>query len=234
MSVIADGFQQAFQLIVSGDGEMLAIMFRSLTVSLSAVGLASLIGLPLAAWLCHVRLPGRRAFELIVFNLMSLPTVVIGLIVMLTLSRSGPLGSLGLIYTAKAMIIAQFILTLPIVVGLSYDLMRRNGKRVLELAVTLGAGSGKKTRLLLREFTPGLALSSITAFSRAIAEVGAVMIVGGNIRHHTRVLTTAITLNNSMGEYGMAIALGLILLVLAFGVNSAIYFLSGKHRENRT
>lgn len=234
MDTIAEGFRQAIALIASLDREVIEIVLRSLTVSLSAVLLASLVGLPLAGRLGQARFRGQRVVEVILFNLMSLPTVVIGLIVMLFLSRRGPLGALNLIYTTKAMIIAQFILTLPIVIGLGYELIRRDGKRVLELADTLGAGTVRKTVLLLREFRPGLAVCSITAFSRAIAEVGAVMIVGGNIRHHTRVLTTSISLNNSMGEYGMAIALGLILVVLAFIVNTAIYFLSGKHREHRT
>lgn len=233
MKTVVEGVNEAFRLIGALDPEVLEIVLRSLVVSFTAVFFSSLIGLPIAARFGQARFRGQRAIELILFNLMSMPTVVIGLVIMLLLSRRGPFGGLGLIYTTEAMIIAQFVLTLPIVIGLAYDQLRQNGARVLELATTLGAGKGRKTLLLLREFTPALAICSITAFSRAIAEVGAVMIVGGNIRHHTRVLTTAIALNNSMGEYGMAIALGLILIVLAFIVNSLIYLLSGKHREHR-
>lgn len=233
MNTIVDGVKEAFRLISALDLEVLEIVFRSLSVSLTAVFFSSLIGLPIAARLGQARFRGQRVVDLFLFNLMSMPTVVIGLVIMLLLSRRGPLGVLGLIYTTEAMIIAQFVLTLPIVIGLAYDQLRQNGPRVLELATTLGASKGSKTLLLLREFSPALAICSITAFSRAIAEVGAVMIVGGNIRNHTRVLTTAIALNNSMGEYGMAIALGLILILLAFIVNSMIYLLSGKHREYR-
>ena len=159
---------------------------------------------------------------------MSIPSVIVGLIVAILLSRRGPLGQFELLYTPKAMIIAQTLLVIPLILGLNYSLAKNRGKAIEKVAITLGAKRFDTILLIIRELRVDLMVNIVTAFSRAISEVGAVMIVGGNIKGHTRVITTTISMMNSMGDYPMAIALGIILLIISFIVNSILYTYSGE------
>ena len=156
---------------------------------------------------------------------MSIPSVIVGLIVAILLSRRGPFGHL---YTPKAMIIAQTLLVIPLILGLSYSLAKNRGSTIEKIGLTLGAKRLDTIILIIRELRVDLMVNVVTAFSRAISEVGAVMIVGGNIKGHTRVITTTISMMNSMGDYPMAIALGIILLIISFVINSILYTYSGE------
>ena len=219
-------FSEAARLIASLDAGLLEIVGLSLQVSLSAVAIAALIGLPLGAALALFRFPGRRAVALLFSALMGLPPVVLGLVVYLMLSRAGPLGVFGLLYTPAAMIIAQTLLVLPIVVALSRqaiaDLWRDYEEAMRSLVIT----GWRLVRTMLYEARHALLMVLLAAFGRAIAEVGAVMIVGGNIDHATRVMTTAIALETSKGNLALALALGGILLALALAVNVAAQLLA--------
>ena len=154
---------------------------------------------------------------------MSIPSVIVGLVVALLLARRGPLGFLGLLYTPKAMIIAQTILVIPLILGLTYSMAKNRGVAIHKVAKSLGGTRWDSVILIIRELRIDILVNLATSFSRAISEVGAVMIVGGNIRGQTRVITTTISMMNSMGEYPMAIALGTILLIISFGIHSIIY-----------
>ena len=225
---IAQGFKEAINLLISFDKEIYEIIFLSLFVSTSATIIASLIFIPMGIHLGIKDFKGKKAFSRILYNFMSIPSVVVGLLVAILLSRRGPLGHFDLMYTPKAMIIAQTLLVTPLILGFTYSLGKNRGKEVQKIGITLGAGKFDIIILIIRELKIDLIVNVVTAFSRAISEVGAVMIVGGNIKNRTRVITTAISMMNSMGEYPMAIALGLVLLIISFGINSLIYTYSGE------
>ncbi len=222
----AEAFWRAGQLVITLDPELLEIVLRSLYVSLTAVLMAAIIGLPVGALLALYRFPGRRTLVLLITALMGMPPVVLGLVVYLVLSRAGPLGVLGLLYTSTAMIIAQTLLVLPIVIALSHQVIADMWREYEETMRSLVIRGPRLVRTMLFEARHALATVILAGFGRAIAEVGAVMIVGGNIRHATRVMTTAIALETSKGELALALALGLILLVLALAVNLAVHGLS--------
>ncbi len=225
---IAQGFKEAINLLISFDKEIYEIIFLSLFVSTSATIIASLIFIPMGIHLGIKDFKGKKAFSRILYTFMSIPSVVVGLLVAILLSRRGPLGHFDLMYTPKAMIIAQTLLVTPLILGLTYSLGKNRGKEIQKIGITLGAGKFDIIILIIRELKIDLIVNVVTAFSRAISEVGAVMIVGGNIKNRTRVITTAISMMNSMGEYPMAIALGLVLLIISFGINSLIYTYSGE------
>ena len=225
---IAQGFKEAINLLISFDKEIYEIIFLSLFVSTSATIIASLIFIPMGIHLGIKDFKGKKAFSRILYTFMSIPSVVVGLLVAILLSRRGPLGHFDLMYTPKAMIIAQTLLVTPLILGLTYSLGKNRGKEIQKIGITLGAGKFDIIILIIRELKIDLIVNVVTAFSRAISEVGAVMIVGGNIKNRTRVITTAISMMNSMGEYPMAIALGLVLLIISFGINSLIYSYSGE------
>ncbi len=225
---IAQGFKEAINLLISFDKEIYEIIFLSLFVSTSATIIASLIFIPLGIHLGIKDFRGKRVLSRILYTLMSTPSVVVGLLVAILLSRRGPFGYLDLMYTPKAMIIAQTLLVSPLILGLTYSLSKNRGKEIQKIGITLGASKLDIIILVTRELKIDLIVNIVTAFSRAISEVGAVMIVGGNIKNKTRVITTAISMMNSMGEYPMAIALGLVLLIISFGINSLIYSYSGE------
>lgn len=225
---IAQGFKEAINLLISFDKEIYEIIFLSLFVSTSATIIASLIFIPMGIHLGIKDFRGKRVLSRILYTLMSTPSVVVGLLVAILLSRRGPFGYLDLMYTPKAMIIAQTLLVSPLILGLTYSLSKNRGKEIQKIGITLGAGKFDIIILIIRELKIDLIVNVVTAFSRAISEVGAVMIVGGNIKNKTRVITTAISMMNSMGEYPMAIALGLVLLIISFGINSLIYTYSGE------
>ncbi len=218
----AAAFSLAWQLLASADPALREIVLRSLAVSLSAVSLACVVALPLGAALAVTRGPGRTALVLLLNASMGLPPVVVGLLVYLLLSRSGPLGALGLLYTPSAMIIAQTVLVTPIVAALARQIIADLHAEYDEQLRSLGLTPLATMRTLLWDARFSLLTVALAGFGRAIAEVGAVIIVGGNINHVTRVMTTTIALETSRGNLGLALALGLILILLALLVNGAV------------
>jgi tungstate transport system permease protein len=213
----------ALGLIASGDPALMQIILLSLRVTLAAVAIACAIGLPLGAALALARFPGRGAV-IVVFNaLMGLPPVVAGLLVYLLLSRSGPLGGLALLFTPTAMILAQTVLILPIVISLTRSVVEDLWAEYREQLLSLGAGRWRAVPTLLWDGRVSLLTGVLAGFGRASAEVGAVLIVGGNIAGHTRTMTTAITLETSRGNLGLAVALGIILLALTLMLNAAAW-----------
>ena len=223
----------ALDLIARGESRLLDIVFLSLQVTLSAVALSALVGIPLGAALALFRFPGRASLVVLINAFMGLPPVVAGLLVYLALSRSGPLGTLGLLFTPEAMIIAQFILVLPIIAALSRQEVGYLWDEYAEQLRSLGAGPGRALPILLWDGRLGLLTSVVAGLGRANAEVGAVMIVGGNIDGITRVMTTAIALETSRGELSLALALGLILMTLSLALNAAVYILGRLARPDR-
>lgn len=227
MGIITDGFIQAISLIVSRDPEIVDIAMLSLQVSGVATILASAVGIPLGALIALNEFPGKRILNNIIYTFMGLPPVVIGLLVFLMVSRAGPLGSFGVLFTPTAMIMAQFLLVLPIVTGLTITATRAVDRSIIDTAVSMGADRFHTILVTLNEASQAIVVAVLAGFGRAIAEVGAVMIVGGDIRWSTRVLTTSIVLDTRMANYQKAIALGIILLVLSFTINMAVSLLQG-------
>lgn len=215
-------FGEAFRLIATLDADLAEIVGLSLRVSLSAVLAAGAIGLPIGAALAIARFPGRGGVVVGLNALMGLPPVVVGLLVYLLLSRSGPLGPLGLLYTPAAMVIAQMIIVVPIIAALTRQTIEDLKDEYDEQLRVLGVGPGGMIATLLWDARHSLLTALLAGFGRAIAEVGAVIIVGGNINHATRVMTTAIALETSRGDLALALGLGIILLILAFAVNSMV------------
>ena len=223
MDYILAGLKQALKLIFSTDSEFWGIVFLSLFVSISAVIIGMIVAIPIGTMLGLNKFKGEKVFARVIYTLMSTPTILIGLLVCILLSRRGPLGHLKLLYTPIAIIIAQTILVIPLIIGLTYDIVKTQGKEIKMLASTLGANKLQTVVLIIKELRYSLFINVVTAFSRAISEVGAVMMVGGNIKGQTRVMTTSISMFNSMGEYGMAIGLGLVLLIISLIINSIVY-----------
>jgi len=221
----ASAFAAAAGLIASLDSQLVEIVALSLRVSLSAVFVAAVIGLPLGAAVALFRFPGRTAVVVALNALMGLPPVVVGLIVYLLLSRAGPLGTLGLLFSPSAMIIAQVILVTPIVAALARQVIEDLWAEYEEQMRSLGAGPAQALPALLWDGRFSLVTAILAGFGRASAEVGAVMIVGGNIDHVTRVMTTAIALEVSKGDLALALGLGIILLTLSAAVNGAAFLL---------
>lgn len=222
MEFIFQGLNKALYLIFSGNAEICAIARLSLTVSLLATALAVLAGVPLGSWIAVKKFPLKKLLIALVNTGMGLPPVVAGLVVMLFLARSGPLGCLNWLYTPAGMILAQFVIALPIITALSVSAMQSVDPRFYQQVLTLGASDWQAIKVCLNEIRLTVLAAVIAGFGRLVAEVGAVMIVGGNIRHQTRMLTTATVMETNMGNFDMAIALGLILLTLGFIVNLAL------------
>lgn len=212
----------AWSLVVSADPALLEIVLLSLRVSISAALLACLIGLPLGALIAVTRFRGRNAALILLNALMGLPPVVVGLIVYLHLSRAGPLGFLGLLYTPAAMIIAQTLLITPIIAALSRQILEDLYGEYREQFLSLAVSRWQAVQAVIWDGRLALMTVALAGFGRAIAEVGAVMIVGGNIDHLTRVMTTAIALETSKGNLPLALALGMILMAIALGINAAV------------
>ena len=217
-SVLGD----AVALILSGDADLMEIIALSLRVTITAVIVACLIGLPLGAVVGAFCFPGRTLATVLLNSLMGLPPVVVGLIVYLALSASGPLGPLGLLYTPTAMVIAQTILVTPIVAALTRQVIEDLDREYSEQFRSLGVGPVTRIGALLWDARYSLLTVALAGFGRAVAEVGAVIIVGGNINHVTRVMTTTIALETSKGNLELALALGVVLLVIAVLVNAAV------------
>lgn len=228
MDYILEGFREALRLLTTFDREIYGIISLSLIVSTTATIVASLICIPVGIHLGIKNFRGKRAFSRILYTFMSIPSVIVGLIVAIILSRKGPFGRFDLLYTPKAMVIAQTLLVIPLILGLTYSLSKNRGKEIEKVGITLGGNKKDIIILVIRELRLDLMVNVVTAFSRAISEVGAVMIVGGNIKYRTRVITTTISMMKSMGDYPTAIALGLVLLMISFVINSVIYSHSGE------
>jgi tungstate transport system permease protein len=218
-------FMIAMGLILSGDPELWAIVLLSLKVSLMAVLIAAAIGMPLGAALAVGRFPGRRVVIVLLNALMGLPPVVVGLMVYLMLSRSGPLGVLQLLYTPTAMIIAQVVLVTPIIAALTRQTIETLDAEYAEQLRSLGLSRLGSVPTLLWDGRVALLTALLAGFGRAIAEVGAVIMVGGNINHVTRVMTTTIALETSKGNLALALALGAILIGIAVGVTALVSLL---------
>ncbi|TYC75630.1 ABC transporter permease subunit [Stappia sp. BW2] len=215
-------FAGAFGLVIALDPDLMEIIGLSMRVTLTAVFLACVIGLPLGAAVGTFNFPGRTLLAVILNALMGLPPVVVGLLVYLVLSASGPLGPLRLLYTPTAMIIAQMVLVTPIVAALTRQVIEDLNREYSEQFASLGVGAFDRLTAMLWDARYSLLTVALAGFGRAVAEVGAVIIVGGNINHVTRVMTTTIALETSKGNLQLALALGVILLMIAFAVNAGV------------
>ncbi len=222
MQNIGDALSLAVGLVLSGDPDLFRIVLLSLRVSLTATAIACIVGLTLGALVAISQFRGRNAVLIVMNALMGLPPVVVGLLVYLHLSRSGPLGFLGLLYTPTAMIVAQTILITPIVAALSRQVMEDLHTEYAEQFRSLCLTRVQTVQALLWDGRYSLLTVGLAGFGRAVAEVGAVIIVGGNIDHLTRVMTTAIALETSKGDLALALALGIILLTVSLVVNAAV------------
>ena len=234
MTDFGDAFAAAFALVGSLDPDLTEIVVLSLRVSIGAVAIGAIIGLPLGAAVALYRFPGRTVVVVALNALMGLPPVVVGLIVYLLLSRAGPFGVFGLLFTPTAMIVAQVVLVTPIIAALSRQVVEDLWVEYEEQLRSLGAGPGRALAALLWDGRFTLVTAVLAGFGRASAEVGAVMIVGGNIDHVTRVMTTAIALEVSKGDLALALGLGVILLVLSAGVNCAAYMIKETAQRQQT
>jgi tungstate transport system permease protein len=228
MDSIIEGFKRAFLLIFNLDTELLSIILLSLRVSGTALLIVSIIGLPLSALVSLKKFPAKGLFISVMNTLMGLPPVVVGLFVYIMLSRSGPIGFMGLLYTPSAMIIAQTILAFPIAVSLCHSAIISVNPIIKQASMTLGATPLQKSVTIIKEARYGIMSGMIAAFGRVMAEVGAILIVGGNIAGYTRVMTTTIALETDKGNFELAIALGIILLTISLVINSALHFVQRK------
>jgi tungstate transport system permease protein len=204
------------------------IALRSLEVTVSALVISAVIGIPCGAWLAFAQFPGKRFVTALIYTGMGLPPVIVGLVVYLLLSRSGPLGNLGWLFSVRAMVLAQTVIATPLVVGITMSSVLSVDPTLRAQLRTLGATPAQATRTILAEARVGVLVGLVAGFGSIISEVGAVMIVGGNIEGRTRVLTTAIVLETSRGNFDVALALGAILLALSFAANLAFVIGQGK------
>jgi tungstate transport system permease protein len=223
MDYIVNGFGEAFKLLFSFDKEIYSIILLTLFVTIMSTMIASMIAVPMGILVGTRNFRFKSALIRVLYTCMSMPPVIAGLFVFLLLSRRGPLGQLELLFTPTAMIIAQVLLVAPIIMGITYNNTRDKGPSIRQLAHTLGASKLQALSLLIFELRADILAAIVSGFGRAISEVGAVMLVGGNIKGHTRVMTTSIAMLQSMGDYTQAIAIGLVLLVIAFIINSILY-----------
>ena len=233
MSDLWLGLQQAIWLVFTLNSDLVEITLRSLQVTLSALLLASVLALPLAALLAVRRFLWRRSVIALLNALMGLPPVVVGLIVYVILSRSGPLGVLGLLFTPTAMVIAQVIIIVPLIASIAHQSLRDLWSDYHDLLISMNTTQRQRISTLLWDGRRALLTAALAGFGRAIGEVGAIMVVGGNIDHATRVLTTAIALETGKGQFAMALALGFVLIALALAVNLVIHWLGQTERGGR-
>lgn len=234
MEILGQGLKEGFLLVWSLDREMMQITLLSLQVSLTALLVASILGIPVGAALALKNIPGRKTFLNIIYTFMGLPPVLAGLIVYLFLSTRGPLGQFQLLFTPSAMIIAQVLLAFPIVCGLTARAVMGQSQEAYDTAATLGATRRQAAWTIIREARIGIIAALTTALGRVIAEVGAVSMVGGNIKGSTRVLTTSIVLETRMGNDSRAIGIGIILLIIAFGIILVINTLEKRSFQDDT
>ena len=228
MDFLGEGLRRAFQLISSADPEVYGIALLTVKVAVVATVIACALGMPLGFVLASRRFWGRRAALTVVNTALAFPTVVVGLLLYGLLSRRGPLGGLGWLYTWQAIVIGDVILAFPIAAALSAAAVQGVDPRIRRTAETLGAGAWRTAWTVAREARFALAAVITAAFGQVVAEVGAAMIVGGNIRGATRTLTTAVALSTAQGDFGLALALGIVLVVMALVVNVALQLLQGR------
>ncbi|MBI4504471.1 MAG: ABC transporter permease [Chloroflexi bacterium] len=230
MDLLGSAVLRAAHLLVSGDAEVLRVAILSLQVSLTATALSLAVGLPLGTWLALARFRGRRLVLGLVNTGMGMPPVVAGLVITIALWRSGPLGALGLLYTPTAIVVAQLALATPLVTGLTVAAMQQLNPKLRLQILSLGATRWQLLWLLIREARLPLLAAVMAGFGAVISEVGAAMMVGGNIAGQTRVLTTAIVLETSKGNFDLALALGLLLLALMYAVNLGLTWVQQRER----
>lgn len=228
MDNLATTTYQALTLLFQGDSELWQIIGISFRVSSTAILLAAIPALFIAFLLSYTRFPGRRLLISIFSTLLSIPAVVVGLTFYILLSRQGPLGEWKLLFTQSAMVIGQIALSFPILVSMGHAAFQSADKRAWETARTLGAGPLRALLTIMKEVRFGLLAAFLAAYGRIIAEVGASMMLGGNILHYTRNIPTAIALETSKGEFAQGIALGIVLLIMAFTLNAALQYFQGK------
>lgn len=228
MGFLAEAFVNALRLIASLDRELVRIIALSLKVSGGALVMATIVALPAGAALALYRVRGRRLIVTALNTLMGLPPVTVGLVVYLMLSRRGPLGFMGLLYSPSAMIIAQCVLAMPIVASLVHTAVAGVDPVIRQAALTLGATPAQAALAVLREARYGIVSAVLAGFGRLMAEVGAIIIVGGNIAGYTRVMTSTIALETDKGNFELAVALGLILLLVSFMINAAMHVASAR------
>jgi len=233
MNDLWDGFAQAFWLIVSFDAGLYEIAWRSLQVTGAALLIASALALPLAAFLAVQRFRCRRGTIAVLNALMGLPPVVVGLVVYVLLSRSGPFGVLGLLFTPTAMIIAQVVIIVPLIASIAHQSLRDLWAEYHDLLISMNTTRAQRIATLLIDGRRALLTAALAGFGRGVGEVGAIMIVGGNIDHATRVMTTAIALETGKGNFALALGLGFILIALSVAINLAIHALSQTETEGR-
>ncbi|MFO6465118.1 ABC transporter permease [Jannaschia sp. KMU-145] len=219
MDDLTAGLLRAVQLVLTLDPELIEITLRSLQVTLTALAIGCVIAMPLGAWLAVRRFRARRLVIAVMNALIGLPPVVVGLVVYLMLSRSGPFGVLDLLFTPTAMIIAQVVIITPLVASIAHQAMRDLWVDYHDLLISLNATRAQRVGAILRDGRRALLTAALAGFGRAIGEVGAIMIVGGNIDGMTRVLTTAIALETGRGDFALALALGIVLIVLSLAVS---------------
>jgi len=228
LSFIIEGLQKAFILIFSLDKEILQIVLFSLRVSSMAILFASLLGVPLGFLIGSKDFWGKNFIIVLLNNSLAIPTVVIGLLVYSLISRVGPLGYFGLLYTPTAIIIGQLLLSLPIIVALTHSAIQGIDSKIRNTALTLGATEIQAAWAVIKEARFAVMSAVIAGFGRNIAEVGAAMMLGGNIKGSTRTMTTAITLETSKGEFGFGIALGILLLMISLIINIVLSYFQSK------
>jgi tungstate transport system permease protein len=226
---IADSFRMAVSLILNGDADVLSAVATSLDVAIWSVLFASLAGVPIGIAVALGNFPMKGAVRLLLNSLMAMPTVVIGLLVYGFLSRQGPLGSLGLLFTPTAIIVGQTILATPVIANYTLSAIQTADERILPTARTLGVSNMQGFMLLAREVRFGIIAAIIAGFGRVISEVGIAMMLGGNIRMYTRTMTTAIALETSKGEFAFGLALGLVLIVVSLVVNLVLTVAQESH-----
>lgn len=222
MGYITEGFIRAFELLTSFDEETYSAVITTIRVSTMSMAASFMIGIPSGFALGYFSFPTKRQVRAVVDTLLAMPTVVVGLIVYTFISRRGPLGDFELLYTQPGIAIAQTILVLPVVISLTATAVESLDRRLRPTLYALGARGAQIAVTSLMEARYAVLIAAITAYGRAISEVGVSMIIGGNIKWHTRTITTAIALETGKGEFGMAIALGIVLLLLAFLVNGSL------------
>jgi len=228
MNEIVAGLTTAIELIVSLDAEVIETAIRSMTISLTATLLATLLAIPLGSVITFTEFRGKKVLINLIQTLYALPTVLVGLFVFILISRAGPFGFMRLLFTPEGMVIAQMILILPILSGLTISALKGVDSTILDTLRSLGASRYQFMKSVVREARYAIMAAVVLGFGRAISEVGAAIMIGGNIRGHTRVLTTAISLETSMGNIAMSIALGIILLSIALVINLILAFVQNR------
>ena len=229
MDFLLDGFVQAFALLLSGNAETYSAIWATVLVSSYSIGCSLVIGIPLGFCLGYFTFRGKKPIRTIVDTLMALPTVFIGLLVYAFLTHRGPLGDFGLLFTLPGIAVGQTILALPIVIGLSATAVESMDKKLRLAIMSMGANRLQLFMTSLWEVRHGLLAGSIAAYGRVMTEVGISMMVGGNIKWHTRTITTAIALETNKGQFGMGVALGLVLLAIAFDVHVSVSLLRRRY-----